>query len=137
MLRLGKRFVDVAALFRRDVADVAVQLLASQRRAGLESLSLRRLPRQRFVFHIDSVRRILGEGAAFRDDAATAMPASCTAPRARTGWGIFARRSSAAPVYQFNIGASHYGETPAIAFAALVLMEIIFAWGYVVRRKAK
>src|SRR5262249_24635121 len=38
MLRLGKSLVHVAAFFRRDVADVAFELFARQRRAGLESL---------------------------------------------------------------------------------------------------
>ena len=38
MVRLGERPVDVAALFRRGVADVAVQLFAGQRRSRLEGL---------------------------------------------------------------------------------------------------
>ena len=38
MLGLGERLVHVAALFRRRVADVAVQLFAGQRRARLERL---------------------------------------------------------------------------------------------------
>src|SRR5437870_12927095 len=37
MLRLRERFVDVAAFFRRDVTNVAVQLFARQRRSRLES----------------------------------------------------------------------------------------------------
>jgi hypothetical protein len=65
MLGLGECLVDVAAFFRRDVAQVAFQLFAGERSAGLQRLFGIHNRGQWFIFHIDSVRRIQGEHPAF------------------------------------------------------------------------
>src|SRR5262245_10760174 len=51
MLRLGKGLVHVVAFFCRDVADVAFELFARQRRAGLESFLCVDYRGQRFVLY--------------------------------------------------------------------------------------
>src|SRR5262245_56238764 len=66
MLCLGKGLVHVAAFFRRDVTDVAVELFACQRRAGLESLLCVDYGGQRFVLYLDGAGSVLSESAALR-----------------------------------------------------------------------
>ena len=65
MLGLGECLVYVAAFLRRDVAQVAIQLLPGERRAGLQRLFGIHDRGQRFIFHNDGARSILGKGAAF------------------------------------------------------------------------
>src|SRR4030095_7121436 len=66
MLRLGKGLFHVAAFLCRDVANVAVQLFARQRRAGLESFLRVDYRGQRFVFYFDGTGSVLCESAAAR-----------------------------------------------------------------------
>ena len=61
-------FVNVAAFFRCDVTDVAVELLPRERRSGLEGCFSVCHRGQRFVFHFDGVGGILGKGAVFCHD---------------------------------------------------------------------
>ena len=65
MLGFGECLVYVAACFPCDVAQVAIQLFAGERRAGLQRLFGIHDRGQRFIFHNDGARGILGEGAAF------------------------------------------------------------------------
>src|SRR5215475_5929775 len=66
MLRLGKGLVHVAAFFCRDVADVAFELFARQRRAGLESLLCIDYRGQRFVLYLDGAGSVFSESTALR-----------------------------------------------------------------------
>jgi hypothetical protein len=65
MFGLRECLVDVAAFFRRDVTQVAFQLLPGERRAGLQRFFGIHDRRQGFIFHNDGVHRILGSGSAF------------------------------------------------------------------------
>ena len=93
MLGLRKRLLHVAAFFRRDVTDVAVQFLARQRRAGLERFFRVHHRWQRFVFDLNSIGAILGQGASLRHDCghrnADAMDGS--ARQHGMGWYLLAR----------------------------------------------
>ena len=60
MICIGKRFIDVAAIFRHRVADVAVDLFARKRRAWFERLFRVRNARQCFIFDFNSLGRVLG-----------------------------------------------------------------------------
>src|SRR5215471_10242793 len=66
MLGLGKGLVHVAAFFCRNVADVAFELFARQRRAGLESLLCVDYRGQRLVLDFDGAGSVLSESAALR-----------------------------------------------------------------------
>src|SRR5262245_41273899 len=66
MLRLGKGLGHVAAFFRRDVTDIAVELFARQRRAGLESFLCIDYRGQRFVLYLDGAGSVFSESAALR-----------------------------------------------------------------------
>ena len=63
MVRRGKRFVDVAAVFGQRVADVAVEILMRQRCAGFERLFCIRHAGQRIVFDNDFMGGIFSLGA--------------------------------------------------------------------------
>ena len=112
VLRLRECFVDVATFFRRDVADVAVQLLPRQRRAGLESLLGVDHRWQRFVFHFDGVGSVLGNSAALRDDGrhGHADFMHRAARQNRMGRDLLPGDHRRHRYHQFDIGASQYGD---------------------------
>jgi len=65
MVGLHKCLVDIAAAFRRDVANVAVQFLARQRSAGFDGFfSVLSRPVKPRIPTSDGICRILSEGAA-------------------------------------------------------------------------
>src|SRR5262245_33246731 len=66
MLCLGKGLVHVAAFFCRDVAYVANQLFARQRRAGLESLLCIDYRREGFILDFDGAGSVFSDSAALR-----------------------------------------------------------------------
>ena len=68
MLGRGKGLVHVTALFRHNVADVAVELFARQRCAGFECLCGIDDRRQRGILHRDGVGGILRQRAAVGHD---------------------------------------------------------------------
>ena len=134
MIRGGKRFVDVAAVFGQRVTDVAVEILMRQRRAGFERVFGVGHAGQGFVFdddlmggvfglrarlgdhgshrHADAVHRAAGEHRMRREFSCSAAPAT-----ARDS--TFASRSL--PVTTSS--------TPGMVLALLVSMETIFACG--------
>ena len=66
VIRLGERFVDVAAVLREGVTDIAVDLFAHKRRAGLECFFRVRHSGQWLVLDFDGVGRVLRLGASPR-----------------------------------------------------------------------
>ena len=67
MVRGGKRFVDVAAVFGHRVTDVAVEILMRQRRAGFERIFGVGHAGQGIVFDDDLMGRVFGLGARLGD----------------------------------------------------------------------
>ena len=67
VIRLREGFIDIAALFHCRIADIAVQLFTSQGRARLERILGVLDRRQRLIFDLDGVARVLGNRPALRD----------------------------------------------------------------------
>ena len=93
MLGLRKRLLHIAAFFRRDVTNIAVEFFARERCAWLKRFFCVDYRGQGFVFDLNGIGAILGQGASLRHDRcyrnADAMDGS--ARQHGMGWYLLAR----------------------------------------------